>query len=453
MSRAKQSVAVAGSVMPVKGRSVRTRPTCLTRTRLPGRLTQLADVGLVILAVVIAAGCSLQGGGTSSVAPSRLPGPTSGIGTPSAAATSRTSAMATDSKPTPTRPGFSATGRMSVARVGHTATLLADGRVLIAGGYDGSAVLASAELYDPATGTFSPTGSMTVSREGHTATLLADGRVLVAGGYSNLGDAVPVSAELYDPVRGTFTRTGSMARPHSVGTATLLLNGEVLIAGGIDPAAPEQAGFTAAEVYNPATGKFRTTGSMTQGRYGQAATLLADGRVLIAGGAGRPSDLASAELYDPNSGRFAATGSMGQARYGLTATRLSDGRILVAGGSYERGTVASAELFDPKTGRFAATASMQQSRSNHTATLLADGRVLLAGGAQNLVGPTGPSDVLSSAETYDPQTGRFSDAGVMTQARQYQTATLLRDGTVLVVGGYGDADQQVAEASAEVWRP
>jgi hypothetical protein len=142
-----------------------------------------------------------------------------------------------------------------------------------------------------------------------------------------------------------------------------------------------------------------------------------------------------------------------QGRYGQAATLLADGRVLVAGGAGQSADLASAELFDPKTGRFAATGSMVQSRSDHTATLLADGRVLMAGGDQNLVGPLGSGDVLASAELYDPRTGQYSDAGAMTQARDYQTATPLRDGSVLVAGGYGDDSQQVPLATAEVWRP
>jgi len=451
-SLGRRSVLGAGIVVSVVGSPARLEPACITASGSRGRPRGVAHFGLVVVVLVIAAGCALQGGGASSVPASRLASPTGGYAMPSPLATLRARAVAASSTPAPTHPGFSATGSMSIARVGDTATLMADGRVLITGGTDGSTTLASAELYDPATGSFTLTGSMTTPRAWHTATLLADDRVLIAGGYTDIGE-FSVSAELYDPATGTFTHAGSMVQPHAVGIATLLLDGEVLIAGGLDPAAPEQRGFAAAELYNPKTGTFRTTGSMIQGRYGQAATLLADGRVLVAGGAGQSADLASAELFDPKTGRFAATGSMAQARYDLTATLLSGGKVLVAGGWYERGTLASAELFDPKTGRFAATGSMVQSRSDHTATLLADGRVLMAGGDQNLVGPLGSGDVLASAELYDPRTGQYSDAGAMTQARDYQTATPLRDGSVLVAGGYGDDSQQVPLATAEVWRP
>ena len=307
------------------------RRATVTALTLRGRPPVVAHFGLVVVVLGIAAGCALQGGGASSIPASRLTSPTRSYAMPSPLSVPGTSAVATSSALAPTHPGFSVTGPMSIARVGDTATLLADGRVLIAGGAD--TTLASAELYDPATSAFTGTGSMTTPRAWHTATLLADDRVLIAGGYSNTG-GLSTSAELYDPATGTFTRTGSMVQPHAVGTATLLNDGEVLIAGGVDPAAPEQQGFAAAELYNPKTGTFRTTGSMIQGRYGQAATILADGRVMVAGGAGRPADLASAELFDPKTGRFTATGSMAQARYDLTATPLRNGNILVAGGRW-----------------------------------------------------------------------------------------------------------------------
>jgi len=125
---------------------------------------------------------------------------------------------------------FHATGSMATARAYHTETLLNDGKVLIAGGYDGTSSIASAELYDPATGIFSPTGNMTTWRIGPTATLLNDGKVLVAGG--SVGTSYLASAELYDPTTGTFAAAGSMAIARAFHTATLLYDGKVLVAGG-----------------------------------------------------------------------------------------------------------------------------------------------------------------------------------------------------------------------------
>ena len=250
---------------------------------------------------------------------------------------------------------FMPTGSMTVARNGHTATLLLDGRVLIAGGTDASSALASAELYDPTSETFTATGSMMpIARSGHSATLLANstlpnyGKVLVAGGGSQ-------SAELYDPTAGTFTATtGSMVALRLGQTATLLQNGQVLIAGG------ETA---KSELFNPFTGAFTATGDMTVSRSGHTATLLPDGRVLIAGGVQDlgPGTLpippgpgvASAELYDPVSGTFASTGSMSEGRTGHTATLLIDNTVLVVGPDN------TAELFSPGTGTFSVVGALR----------------------------------------------------------------------------------------------
>ena len=255
---------------------------------------------------------------------------------------------------------FSPTGSMSTARESHTATRLKDGRVLIAGGMDTvDHAIASAEIYDPATGTFSPTGQMTTVRAFHTATLLSDGRVLIVGGnagtWSYDGPFLG-SAEIYDPKTGTFTATGSMATPRGWHTATRLADGRVLVVGGENA----RTDLTSAEVYSPKTGKFSPTGSMTVGRVYHAAVLLSDGRVLVAGGGSDYSGgkfLASAELYDPKSGTWTATGSMVDQRNLLTATLLTDGRVLVAGGFGAEAPIASAEILDPKTGMFSMTGS------------------------------------------------------------------------------------------------
>jgi WD40 repeat protein len=332
---------------------------------------------------------------------------------------------------TPVRGQFSPTGSMSVSRHDQTATLLSDGQVLIAGGQgnDGS-LLASAELYDPKSGTFSPTGSMIVSRYGQTATLLSDGRVLIAGGFG--GHAL---AELYDPRSGKFSPTGPMTIGRQGHTATLLSDGRVLVAGGLDCPIAVCTNLASAEVYDPNSGTFSPTASMSVFRYGQTATLRSDGRVLIAGGQGNGNVIIGfAELYDPKSGTFSPTGSMIVSGYGQTATLLSDGRVLIAGGDAD-GYLASTELYDPRSGKFSPTGSMGVSRYGQTATLLSDGRVLIAGGRD------------ASAEVYDPKSGTFSPTGSMGVSRVGQTATLLSDGRVLIAGGVG------GHASAEIYTP
>ena len=348
---------------------------------------------------------------------------------------------------------FTPTGSLTTGRHDHTATLLKDGRVLIAGGGNTDisvdratyTYLASAELYDPASGTFSLTGSMTTPRSGHTATLLDDGRVLIAGGYDGVGNTPLASAELYDTATGTFSPTGSMTTPRSSHTATLLDDGRVLIAGG-DAGANEW--LASAELYNPKTGTFSATGSMAMQRMGPTATLLLDGRVLVAGGYGGlhgGTDLNSAELYDSRTGTFGPTGSMTSTGTGLTATALHDGRVLITDGKSR-----TAELYDPKTGTFTPTANgfglSERSRSNDviytlvggTATSLADGRVLIAGASC-------AKDVCWYPEVFDPSSNSFSAAGSDTQFPPNQGAsmTLLKDGRVLFAGGgIGEPDTE-----------
>ncbi len=237
------------------------------------------------------------------------------------------------------------TGLMGSPRVFHTATLLGDGTVLITGGLWNTvahSLVSSAEVYDPATKTFLAAGSMTTGRYWHTATLLPDGQVLIAGGYG--GSGLPLdSAELYDPATGLFTATGNMNSPRYGQTATLLsADGLVLVAGGYG------AGVLAgAELYEPASGTFQTTtGALNVARQFHTATALPSGKVLLAGGLTATEGLESAELYDPVIGTFAVTDPMEFERAHGTATLLDSGEVLVLGGwSMSDAGLASAELF------------------------------------------------------------------------------------------------------------
>jgi hypothetical protein len=357
---------------------------------------------------------------------------------------------ATEAPTRPTAPDagtFRETEPMTAARNSHSAAPLQNGNVLIVGGdlscsNDACVQKPTAELFDAKTNTFAATSPMIRPREHATASTLNDGRVLIAGGYDGNGDAM-ASAELYDPSTGTFAATGSMSSPRGDMTSTLLNDGRVLIAGGVGSL---EAGTEAsAELFDPTTGRFSPTGPMGTPRSSDTATLLADGRVLVAGGAGTIDTWSSAELFDPATGSFTATGSMSQVRELHAAVRLADGRVLVAGGlgTDDQGQVSSAEVYDPASGRFAPTSPMSRARNYLTMTLLIDGRVLVAGGFD--AGKTVPL-----AELYDGASGEFAPVGNMIHASDGPTATLLADGRVLIAGGQFRTDGALR---AETYEP
>jgi hypothetical protein len=324
-----------------------------------------------------------------------------------------------------------ATGSLNAARVSHTATLLPDGMVLVAAGRGGPGFggepLDSAELYNPASGIWAATGDLDTPRYDHTATLLPNGMVLVAAGFGGETVHAPLaSAELYDPATGTWTATGSLSNARYLHTATLLQNGMVLVAGGFGVSGP----LASAELYDPATGTWTATGGLNIARYSHTATLLPSGKVLVAGGQLIDSSVsASAELYDPASGTWTATGGLNTAHHSHTATLLRNGKVLVAGGIDSNFLIsASAELYDPATGSWTVTGSLNTARYLHAATLLQSGMVLVTGGK----GITGPS---ASAELYDPASRTWTATGSLNTARYLHTATLLENGRILVAGG------------------
>jgi uncharacterized protein (DUF2147 family) len=351
---------------------------------------------------------------------------------------------------TPAMPGtLVPTGNTRVARFSHTATLLRNGKVLVAGGMTRNGVwLDSAELYDPSSGRFRAISRLHSQRAGATATLLTNGKVLIAGGNDGSGKGL-ATAEIYDQDTDSFSATGNLGTPRGHAIAVLLKTGKVLIAGGSASGDDDQ--LTTAEIYDPATGRFTPTGSMHARRSAFTAITLKDGRILVAGGLSGGhypyhEVEATAELYDPETGRFTETGSMEFPRYKQGAALLPNGKVLVAGGSNEIGrqiTYSSTEIFDPQTGKFSAGPTMKFPRYKLLSgvVVLHDGRILLAGGAER-------------PEIYDPALEVFTALnGEPLDGFLFSTATLLGDGRVLLVNGYGHHPTDGAVNQALLWQP
>jgi hypothetical protein len=368
---------------------------------------------------------------------------------------------------------FTATGSMEFSRAGHTATLLQNGTVLITGGENTTGPLASAEIFDPATGMFTATGSMGTARVGHTATLLTDGSVLVTGG--NDATAALATAEIFNPSSGSFTpATGNMGTARVGHTATLLNDGtgRVLVAGG--GSAPEvlfgpvaDSGTATAELFDPNSGQFTpASNNMIDSRIYHTATLLPNGEVLMAGGAPNKNGngTAQGDLFSSVSATFTATVTGGTTALHLTAALLEDGRVLLTGGEVVSApcgisgnwvSTKNALFFNDSDASFTETGDMSTSRVTHTATILTGGEVLIAGGATsntvcNRGSGTSTFQSLASAELFNPENGTFTPTHNMETARAAHTATLLGNGKVLVVGGV-DANG-TALASAELFQ-
>jgi hypothetical protein len=382
---------------------------------------------------------------------------------------------------------------MTTARVWHSATLLGNGKVLIAGGWDGFKEVAIAELYDPATRTFSRTGSMITPRENHSALLMADGRVLIIGGVSGFntvngaGSSISIltaeiydpstgaftaagalnssngglvflpdgrvfvtgdnSAEIYDPRSGTSTPTGPFADPSLMYPfpVALLANGKVLVEL-YDSSSPVGV---VTELFDPQSGTFSKTGPFADsGLNIDTVTSLANGKVLVTL-CDSVCSVNMAELFDPQSGTFSKTGPMTYPYvpdYGYSAMPLEDGRAFFLG-SDDFGT--DVEVYDPATGTFASIGNAIQNQIDPGLIRLTDGTVLAAGG--KLPGGSGSA----SAELFVPSSGTFEYAGQMTVGRQSQTEIALPDDTVLITGGFTFWDYPNVQpaSSAEIYKP
>lgn len=355
--------------------------------------------------------------------------------------------------PSSSSASWATTGSMATPRRLLGLALLQNGSVLAAGGWDKDApgyALASVELYDPTRGTWTPTGSLNAARFWFgNLVVLNSGKVLVASGTDGSGANEYYSAELYDPSQGTWSYTGSVNTRRRNPTLTLLNDGRVLLAGGRNGVPYPCSGFvSSAELYDPSTGTWSYTGSLSAARESHQAVRLAGGNVLIAGGYGPCGDhYKYGEVYNPALGTWSVTGPMTTGSVYGSLTLLPSGKVLLAGGETSDGTITPlAQLFDPGTGAWSVTGSMNVPRWEHTATLLNDGRVLIAGG-YNTTGE------LASSEIYDPATGLWTAGPDLQQKRREHAAVGLPNGKVLVTGGQAAGVPTEELASSELYSP
>lgn len=320
------------------------------------------------------------------------------------------------------------TGDMQEPRIGHSATALRDGTVLVVGGIRNGGQ-ATAEIYDPASNTWTQVGSLNQPRGNHTATLMPDGKVLISGGYFQTEPLQ--STEIYDPATRSWQLSGNMNVARDEHAMTIFSDSRILVTGGY---APDGSALNSAELYNPTLGAWELVAArMTVSRYDHTASLLTDGRVLLAGGltddpVNGEVAVEGAELFDPATGLFKQSGSMRDARYAHTATVLQSGKVFVTGGHNGVSQLATTELYDPATSSWQPTASLNTARRGHTASLVVGDALLLIGGLDN----TGR---LAKNEIFDPANNIWKQTGDLNIARNGHTSTPLSRQIILVAGG------------------
>lgn len=382
--------------------------------------------------------------------------------TTSSASSSSGTGGAGGTKPMPAADptGFRATAPLAKGRTHHTATLLEDGRVLVVGGETGSGTpLAEVELFDPTTEAWTKLAPLPEGRSNHTATRLADGRVLIVGGGLNSaigipsGEGVLASALLFDPATSAFTAVGSMTDPRAGHLATLLADGRVLVAGGATdevgtpctqiPNCATGKALASAEVFDPATSTFTKVGDMTTPRLASFITTLASGTALVAGGADDTDSVTNVDLFDATANTFAATAPLLHDRLYLSGSTLGSGRVLVvAGKNANVSPLKSTELYDPTAETWTAGPNVDGVRTAAAVVTLQSGNAISIGGYDQLTNKSIPS-----VELFDDAAGTWTVLPPLAKGRAIATATLLLDGRVLVVGGSGPSALSACEIS------
>jgi len=292
---------------------------------------------------------------------------------------------------------FSPAASMGTARWSPGAAALPDGRVLVAGGRDGSTnETNTAEIYDPVSDTWSPAASMSINRYGPAAVPLPNGKILFAGGRINAGEATS-SAEIYDPATNTWSPTGSMTQARYLPVAAPLPDGRVLVSGGFS-GTPTSSYLSSTEIYDPVAGTFSPGNPLSTARSGPASSPLLDGRVLVAGGSNTSGTISSVEIFDPVSGNYSPGTSLTSGVSGARASLMPDGKVLIIGGNFSSAT----SIYDAATGTSISGPSLGDSRSVPGVAPLPDGLILVAGGASGVA-------TLASAEIFQPA---IADLGI-----------------------------------------